>query len=336
MAFDWLIGRRGTTVQCDLCPKVCVIGVGERGDCRIRANLDGELRALTYGLPTSVHIDPIEKKPLNHFHPGKTILSLATTGCNLHCRNCQNWTLSQTDPEEADNISLPPRDVVTLARQRRIPMIAFTYSEPLVFYEYTLDSSTMAREAGIDTVLVTAGYANPGPLRRLYEVISSANIDLKAFSDQFYRDVCSGTLEPVLDALVIAKEEGVWLEVTNLLIPTLNDDPKMMRDMTRWMVNNLGAETPLHLSRFTPRYRLENLPQTPESTLQRMAEIAREQGLHYVYVGNVLDTSGQSTFCPTCDELLVERRGYVIGRNELAATDGLCPTCNTRIAGVWT
>jgi pyruvate formate lyase activating enzyme len=335
MAFEWLIGERSPSVQCDLCPKACVIGPGERGDCRIRVNLDGVLQALTFGLPSAVHIDPIEKKPLNHFRPGRAILSLATTGCNLHCRHCQNWTLSQTNPEDADNVSLPPQEVVALARRRDVPMVAFTYSEPLAFYEYTYAGCTAAREAGIDTVLVSAGYANPGPLRRLFKVLSAANIDLKAFSDDFYRDVCSGTLKPVLDALVIAKEEGTWLEVTNLVIPTLNDDPAMVREMTRWMLQNLGPDTPLHLSRFSPRYRLKNLPPTPEETLERLAEVAREQGLRYVYVGNVFGAAGQSTFCPHCHKLLVERRGYLISRQLLGRTGGSCPRCATRIAGVW-
>jgi len=335
MAFEWLIGERGQSVQCDLCPKGCVIGPGERGDCRIRVNLEGELRAVTYGLPSAVHVDPIEKKPLNHFRPGRPILSLATVGCNLHCRNCQNWTLSQTDPEDSDNVALPPHALVELAHRRSIPMVAFTYSEPLAYYEYTLEGSIAARAAGLDTVLVSAGYANPGPLRRLFQVTSAANIDLKAFSDEFYREVCSGTLRPVLDALVIAKEEDVWLEVTNLVIPTLNDDPQMVKEMARWMVENLGPETPLHLSRFTPRYRLQNLPPTPEAMLGELAEVVREQGLHHVYLGNVLGTDHQSTYCSSCHRRLVERRGYVIGDNALAETGGVCPHCETRAAGVW-
>jgi pyruvate formate lyase activating enzyme len=336
MAFEWLIGEPRHTVQCELCPKACAIGPGERGDCRIRVNLEGELRAVTYGLPAAVHIDPIEKKPLNHFRPGRAILSVATVGCNLHCRNCQNWTLSQTDPEDADNVSLPPSALVDLASKRRVPMVAFTYSEPLAYYEYTLDGFRAARAAGLDSVLVSAGYANPGPLRRLYKVTSAANIDLKAFSDEFYRSVCGATLKPVLDGLVIAKEENVWLEVTNLVIPTLNDDPKMVGSLARWMVENLGADTPLHLSRFTPRYRLENLPPTPEKTLDRLADVAQEAGVHYVYVGNVLGSSRQDTRCSNCQLLLVERRGYVVVRNALSATDGRCPRCGTRAAGVWT
>lgn len=335
MGIRWFSEQTAPTVQCDLCPKVCVMRPGERGDCRIRVNLDGALLATTYGLPAAVHVDPIEKKPLYHFRPGKPILSLATAGCNLHCRNCQNWNLSQTNPEDLDNVALPPDAVVALAQRRRIPLIAFTYSEPLAFYEYTLEGSEAARAAGIDTVLVTAGYANPGPLRRLYQVTSAANIDLKAFSDRFYQEVCGATLQPVLDAMVLAKEAGVWLEVTHLVIPTLNDEPRLFAEMCRWLLANLGSDTPLHLSRFTPRYQLENLPPTPERTLTRMAAEARDAGLNHVYVGNVLGSADQHTVCPSCELRLLERRGYVIGPNPLQESGGQCPRCRTPIAGVW-
>lgn len=325
-----------SAVRCELCPKACVMAPGERGDCRIRVNLDGTLAAVTYGLPSAVHIDPVEKKPLYHFRPGLPILSLATAGCNLHCRNCQNWNLSQANPEDLENVSLPPAAVVDLARRNRVEMVAFTYAEPLTFYEYTLEGSEAARAAGMDTVLVTAGYANPGPLRRLYGVTSAANIDLKAFSDRFYRDVCGATLKPVLDSLVLAREMGVWLEVTNLVIPTLNDGPSEVRDMCRWLVANLGADTPLHFSRFHPRYKLENLPPTPGETLDRLAEVARGEGLRYVYVGNVLGARGQDTWCPGCGELLVERRGFTVTRRLLAGGRSACPACGAAVAGVWT
>ncbi len=334
-AFSKLLGEREPTVQCEICPKACVIPPGHRGDCRIRVNIDGRLRAVTYGLPSAVHIDPIEKKPLHHFRPGKTILSLATVGCNLHCRNCQNWSLSQTDPEESENMSLPPEEVVALSKRRNVPMVALTYSEPIVFYEYTLRSCELCKEAGLDTVLVTAGYGNPGPLRRLYSVTSAANIDLKSMSDAFYRDVCGGTLKPVLDALVLAKECGVWVEVTNLVIPTLNDDPRMVSAMARWMVDNLGAQTPLHLSRFSPRYRLKNLPPTPEQTLTDLAKVAFEQGLHHVYVGNVFGSDRQATRCPGCGREVVRRRGYRILAQELEKTEGRCPVCSSEVEGVW-
>lgn len=325
-----------SAVRCELCPKECVLAPAERGDCRIRVNLGGRLVATTYGLPSAVHIDPIEKKPLYHFRPGLPILSLATAGCNLHCKNCQNWNLSQVNPEDIENASLPPSAIVDLARRNRVPLVAFTYSEPLAFYEYTLEGSEAARAAGLDTVLVTAGYANPGPLRRLYGLTSAANIDLKGFSDAFYRDVCGATLKPVLDSLVLAREMGVWLEVTNLVIPTLNDDPAMVREMCRWLVGNLGPDTPLHFSRFHPRYKLENLPPTPAETLARLAAVAMDAGLRYVYVGNAVDAGGQDTRCPRCAELLVERRGFTVVRQRLATGRGDCPACGLRVAGVWT
>jgi len=334
MAFDWKFSPIAPTIQCDLCPKSCVMGPGERGDCRIRVNLDGKLTATTFGLPSAVHLDPIEKKPLNHFHPGKTILSLATAGCNLHCLNCQNWNLSQANPEDLENFAVPPKDIVKLASAQGAPMVAFTYSEPLVFYEYTYESCLAARKAGLDTVLVTAGYANQAPLKRLFAATSAANIDLKAFSDKFYREVCRATLKPVLDGLVLAKEMDVWLEVTNLVIPSLNDDPNLVQDMARWMVSNLGPDTPLHFSGFYPRYKMKNLPPTPAPTLVELAEIARAEGIKYVYVGNVSTSKDQNTYCPNCKRLLVERIGYYIRRMDVGA-DNACPGCRFKIAGVW-
>lgn len=332
-----LMARTGLSpaLRCDLCPKACVLHAGERGECRIRVNLDGELRAVTYGLPSAVNLDPVEKKPLYHFHPAHKAFSIATAGCNLHCANCQNWTLSQADPETIDNVRLEPDALVAAAQRVGATMIAFTYSEPLVYYEYTLDGGRAARKAGLDPVLVSAGYANPGPLRELYRVISAATIDVKAFDDAFYRKVCQASLKPVLEALVLAKEAGVWLEVSNLVIPTLNDSPAMFRPFARWMVENLGADTPLHLLRYFPRYRLKNLPPTPASTLGNLADEARAAGLHYVYIGNVEGDPSSDTHCPHCNALLVRRVGYVVMRDLLGA-DGRCPECGTSIAGVWT
>lgn len=322
-------------IRCELCPKLCELAPGERGECRIRVHLDGELRAVTYGLPSAVHLDPIEKKPLNHFHPGGTILSLATAGCNLHCRFCQNWSLSQADPETIDNSALSPAAIVDEARRLDSRMVAFTYAEPLVFFEYTLDGFRAARQAGIETVLVTAGYGNAAPLRELFAVTSATNIDLKAFNDRFYREVCDGTLAPVLDALVLARECGVWLEVTWLVVPTLNDDPAEMQRAARWMVAHLGADVPLHLSRFHPQHKLTNLPPTPAGTLARLRDAARGEGLRYVYVGNVLGSEDQHTRCPRCGERLVERVGYRVTNNLLGGGRGACPRCGEPIAGVW-
>ncbi len=320
-------------VQCELCPKGCVIAPGQSGECRIRVNADGALRAVTYGHPCSVHVDPVEKKPLFHFLPGTRILSLATVGCNLHCRNCQNWEISQENPENAPAYRLPPEEIPALARRHECLSVAYTYTEPLVYYEYTLDGCAAGRRAGLRNALVTAGYANREPLERLCRVVDAANIDLKAFSETFYRDVCGATLQPVLNALVLTKSMGVLVEVTNLVIPTLNDGEDQIRPLCRWIARNLGRETPLHFSRFSPRYRMKNLPPTPAATLERAREIAREEELRFVYIGNLLSPGGEDTFCPGCGKPLVERRGYQVLANRIR--EGRCPGCGAKVYGIW-
>lgn len=321
------------TVQCGLCPKNCIIESGQSGECRIRINVDGKLLAVSYGYPCSVQIDPVEKKPLFHFLPGTSILSIATVGCNLHCQNCQNWQISQANPEETRAYVFPPEKIPQVAAQRRCRSIAYTYSEPLVFYEYTLDSCRLARQAGLRNVLVTAGYINREPMRELCRYVDAANIDLKAYSDEFYRKICSGTLKPVLETLVLTKSLGVLVEVTNLIIPTLNDSDKMLRDLCRWVAANLGRETPLHFSAFHPDFKMHNLPPTPLTTLERARQIARAEGLYHVYIGNVMSRDGETTSCHGCGEKLIERRRYTILRNVLQ--DGRCPKCKTEVYGVW-
>ncbi len=320
-------------LQCELCPKSCVIAPGGSGECRIRVNVDGALRAVTYGRPCSVHVDPMEKKPLFHFLPGTKILSLATVGCNLHCKFCQNWEISQENPENAPAYRLPPEEVPALARREGCPSVAYTYSEPLVYYEYALDTCVASRRAGLKNALVTAGYANREPLERLCRVVDAANIDLKGFSEEFYRDICGATLQPVLNALVLAKSLGVLVEVTNLVIPTLNDAEGQVRPLCRWIARNMGRETPLHFSRFYPHYRLKNLPPTPAATLDRAREIAIEEGLQFVYIGNILRPDGETTFCPGCKKTLVERKGYQVLQNRIRS--GRCPDCGTKIYGIW-
>ncbi|MBF0157540.1 MAG: AmmeMemoRadiSam system radical SAM enzyme, partial [Magnetococcales bacterium] len=252
------------TVVCELCPHGCAIPPGGAGDCRIRVNLDGRLLATTFGRPSAIHIDPMEKKPLYHFLPGTPIFSIATAGCNLHCTFCQNWQLSQRSGQEMEEVyRASPAEVVGAARGQGCSSIAYTYSEPLVYFEYVLETATLARGRGLRNVLVSAGYANRAPLQELGRVLDAANIDIKAFDDRFYRDFCGATLQPVLDALVTLREAGVWIEVTNLVIPTANDDPGRIREMSRWLVRELGADTPLHFSRFYPQYQLRNLPPTP-------------------------------------------------------------------------
>lgn len=323
-----------STVRCELCPRYCAIPDGKAGDCRIRVNLGGKLVATTFGRPSAAHIDPMEKKPLFHFLPGTTIFSIATAGCNLHCNNCQNWELSQRDPTEMEVVyQAPPAEVVALAAEKKCLSIAYTYSEPLVYYEYVEETARLARERGIKNVLVTAGYVNREPLKRLCRVIDATNTDLKGFSESFYRDNCGGSLKPVLDALVVFREEGVWQEITHLVIPTLNDDLAMVRSMCRWMHTWLGADTPLHFSRFHPQYRLRNLPPTPVETLVRCREVALEAGLRYVYIGNVLDEGGEETRCPQDGTPLVKRYGFTVRENRLE--NGACPVCRRPIPGVW-
>jgi pyruvate formate lyase activating enzyme len=318
---------------CELCPKRCRIEEGRSGDCRARIVVDGEPRAVTYGRPCTVHIDPIEKKPLFHFLPGTRIFSVATAGCNLHCKNCQNWTISQAAPQDVRNLRLPPDRLTAAASAQGCRSIAYTYTEPVIYYEYVLDSSILARERGLRNVTVTAGFINEEPLKRLCGVIDASNTDLKAFSDNFYREVCDARLKPVLDGLALMKQEGVWVEVTNLVIPTFNDDPDMIRRMCGWILAHLGADTPLHFSRFHPMYKLRNLPPTPVDFLMKARREAMEIGLHYVYVGNVLGTDAENTYCPRDGTLLIRRMGYSILENVLK--DGRCPKCNEKIAGVW-
>ncbi|RLJ17282.1 AmmeMemoRadiSam system radical SAM enzyme [bacterium endosymbiont of Escarpia laminata] len=322
-------------VVCELCPRKCVIPEGGAGDCRVRVNIAGKLLASTYGRPSAMHVDPMEKKPLYHFHPGSPVFSIATAGCNLHCLNCQNWQLSQSGGEEIEEIfNADPVDLVALARDQGCESIAYTYSDPVVFYEYVYDSSILAHEAGMQNVFITAGYINTEPLRRLCKVIDATNTDLKAFDDGFYRKTTGATLQPVLDALVTFREEGVWLEVTNLLIPTLNDDLSMIRRMAKWIRNELGEGTPLHFSRFHPMYRMRNLPPTPGETLDRARQEAMDAGLKYVYIGNISGHKGNSTYCPVDGTLLIKREGFMISEYKLTS-DGRCPTCNEPVPGVW-
>lgn len=321
-------------VQCELCPKRCVVGPGQSGECRVRVNLDGVLRSVVYGFPCSMSVDdPVEKKPVFHFLPGTKILSLATVGCNLHCKNCQNWEISQTNPEDSRAFACPPEKVIALAQQYRRPSIAFTYTEPIVYYEYTFDTAILARESGIRNVLVTAGYVNEGPWRRLLQYVDAVRIDLKSMSEAFYRDVCSATLKPVQNALVVAKSMGVHVEVINLVIPTLNDKPEDLRNLSRWVAANLGRETPVHFSGFSPTYQMRHLPPTSLETLEAARDIAISEGLEYVYIGNRQSEKGENTYCPKCRKLLIQRVGYTVMQNRLA--DGRCPDCGRAIHGVW-
>ena len=320
-------------IQCELCPRACEIAPGGRGDCRVRINFDGRLTALTYGFPCSLHIDPIEKKPVFHFLPGTPTLSLATVGCNLHCKNCQNWEISQRNPEEVEAMELPPARLVELARQNQCPSLSFTYTDPVIYYEYALDTCTAARAAGLKTILVTAGYINPEPARELFRMTDVARIDLKAMSEKFYREVCDATLKPVLATIALAREMKLLVEIVHLVIPTLNDSDADLKQLCRWVVENAGRDVPMHFSRFHPQHKLTHLPPTPVETLYRARDIARAAGLRYVYLGNILEHDAANTYCPKCNKLLLARTGFSLLENRLR--DGKCPDCATEIHGVW-
>ncbi len=320
-------------IRCLICPNECDIKEGETGDCRNRMNVNGILYTIAYGNPCAVHIDPIEKKPLLHFLPGSRSLSIATAGCNLACLNCQNWTISQKNPGETDNIDLPPEKVMKTCLDNNCASIAYTYTEPITFYEYTFDTSALAKEAGIKNVMVTAGYINQEPLLKLCKVIDAANVDLKSFSNDIYLKLNAGKLDPILNTLLTMKKEGVWLEITNLVVPSWTDDLDMIKKMCGWLAENGFEDYPLHFSRFHPMYKLTQLPPTPVTILQSAHDIAVAAGLKHVYIGNVPGLGGENTICPGCHKVVVERRGFSILQNHLE--NGKCRFCNTSIAGVW-
>jgi len=323
----------GSRVQCQICPNRCVLAPGDRSICRSKVNMDGKLFSLTYGNPCTIHVDPVEKKPLNHFYPRSRVLSIATTGCNFRCLNCQNWEISQRKLEEVRFTELFPEAVVQKAVQQGTPSIAYTYSEPVTFYEYMVDTARLAREAGLKNILVSNGFINHEPLMRLCETIDAANINLKAFDDNIYRCLNGGRLRPVLDTFKDLHRAGVWFEITTLVVPTYVDKPETIRRMCGWILETLGPDYPLHLLRFFPRYRLTRLPATPVETLENLRELAIGEGLHYVFIGNAPGHQGTHTYCPNCHELLIERQGYHIAQYNLE--HGRCRFCNAPISGRW-
>ena len=274
-------------VECELCPHHCRVAEGKSGICRSRRNQGGQLVSEVYGKPCSLAIDPIEKKPLYHFHPGTTCLSIACTGCNFRCKNCQNHEISQVEPAEVRHYDLKPEEVVGLCLQHHCPGIAYTYTEPLTYLEYVTDTARLAHEAGLWNILVTAGYVCQEPLKDLLPHLDAANIDLKSFSDEIYMRISGGHLNPVLDTILAMRDAGVWIELTNLVIPGVNDDMEMIRRMCRWMKDNGLTSAPLHFSRFFPHYQMEDTPPTPLHTLRAAKQIAEEEGIQYVYLGNV-------------------------------------------------
>jgi len=352
--------KLGPNVQCTLCPNNCLLEPEDRGRCRNRVNKDGKMYTMTYANPCSVNSrDPVEKKPLFHFLPGSRTLSLATSGCGFRCLNCQNWDISQRKPEESkdprgaefrlqpitidmkgqpgvmDRLSLFPADAVDLAQQQNCASLAYTYSEPSVWYEYMYDTAKIAKLRGVKNIWVTCGYINPKPLEKLCEVIDAANVDLKGFDDSVYRKLNSGKLQPILETLKILKKRGVWFEITNLIVPTYTDNLDTIRRMCDWLVDNLGPDYPIHFSRFHPDHLLTDLPWTPLETLVKARGVAIRAGLRYPYIGNVRGVKdSETTFCPKCDKVVVDRFGYNV--QEVNIQNGACKSCDTPIAGVWT
>jgi pyruvate formate lyase activating enzyme len=319
-------------VICRICPNECNPKEGELSDCRNRVVRKSKLYTMAFGNPCAVNIDPVEKKPLYHFLPGSTAFSIATAGCNFACLNCQNWTISQTSPDKTRNYDMPPEDVVAKAISGNCKSIAYTYSEPVTFYEYVYETSKAARAEGIKNIMHSNGYINREPLRELCRYIDGANIDLKSFNDSTYLKLSGGKLQPVLDALKVYRDEGVWLEITNLIVPGWTDKPDEIRVMCRWLANNGFTETPIHFSRFQPQYKLEHLPPTPAGILDTAAAIAHEEGLKYIYIGNVPGTDIDDTVCPSCKKKVIERSGFRIISDSLK--NGKC-TCGTTIPGIW-
>jgi pyruvate formate lyase activating enzyme len=321
-------------VRCLLCAQRCDIKPGESGRCRARANVKGELRSLVYGHPLSLQVDPIEKKPFFHFLPGSSALSFGTSGCPLRCRFCQNWELSQSTPGDLDSPFAAPVDVAASATARRTPVIAFTYNEPTVFAEYLLDVAAAATARGVRSVMVSCGFANEAPLADICGAVSAIKIDLKGYSDAFYRNVCGAELQPVLRSIKQIAKSGRHLEIVNLVVPTLNDAPASLTGLASWVAGELGPDVPVHFTRFHPDYQLLNLPPTPVSTLERAREIAMAKGLRYAYVGNVPGHPGNHTYCPGCRKVVIGRDSFFV--TEMHVKNGACEYCKRPIAGVWT
>lgn len=331
---NWWRAENSGRIVCTLCPRYCRLSQGQAGFCFIRQNIDGALYSLGYGRPTGFAIDPIEKKPLSHFYPGSAILSFGTAGCNLGCKFCQNWSMSKARLDDRHALYASPEEVVHLARKNNTPSIAFTYNDPIIFGEYVVDISRLARQEGINSVMVTNGYIDRSAREDVFQYIDAANVDLKAFSERFYHKLAFAHLNYVLDTLVwLKKETNVWFELTTLLIPGENDSPEEIRQMCDWILENLGESVPLHFTAFHPDFKMTDYPRTSPAILTRAREIALKSGLHYVYTGNVYDAEGQTTYCPNCRQELISRNWHSVNKNLLVA--GKCPNCQTKIAGRW-
>ncbi len=320
-------------IQCDVCPRHCRLREGQRGLCYVRQRLDDQIKLVSYGRSSGFCVDPIEKKPLNHFYPGSSVLSFGTAGCNLACKFCQNWDMSKS--REMDTLAdrAAPERLAAAAVELACRSVAFTYNDPVIFLEYAVDVAAACRAADVRAVAVTAGYVDPEPRAEFFAAMDAANVDLKAFTERFYHKICGGRLAPVLETLKYIKHEtNVWLELTTLLIPGENDSEAEIDAMTSWVVDNLGTDVPMHFTAFHPDWKMRNVPDTPAATLTRAREIARANGVHFPYTGNVHDTVGASTYCPHCNALLIERDWYRLGHWGLNGR-GQCRQCHTQLPG---
>jgi pyruvate formate lyase activating enzyme len=358
----WLVEARhylklGRNVQCKVCPNNCILEPGDRSHCRNKINIDGTLYTMAYGNPCAFHVDPVEKKPLFHFLPGTNTFSIATSGCVFKCLNCQNWEISQKKPEETKDpsgeefrlrpplprsisidqtrrLSMFPEDVAAVAKALDCPSVAYTYSEPTAFYEYTYDSCKKVKEIGLKNILVTCGSIEERSFKDLAQYVDAAHVDLKGFDEDIYRKLNSGKLQAILKILKTYHELGIWFEIINLIVPTYTDKPEMIKRMCGWIVENLGTDRPIHFSRFHPQHKLTHLPPTPIDILLKAREIARSQGLKYVYLGNVREVDdAETTYCPGCKKPIIFRDIFSVTQIDLI--DGRCKHCNEKIPGVW-
>lgn len=326
--------KDGKEVACDLCPRAEALAAGESGFCHVRQNVGGALITHGYNQPCVLNIDPLEKNPLAHVLPGAEALSVAHAGCNLRCLYCQNFEFSQRSPAETRNLrGFGQQDAVNKAKARNLRAVAFTYTEPGSSPEFVIEMANLARAAGLVPTLCTCGFVQPGPLRELLQPFAAVTITYKGPTDDFYRKVCEGRLKPVLDAMLLARQEKKWLEVATLVVPTLNDDAASLTTMARWIVANLGAETPWHLERFMPQYKLKDLPETPQATLERARKIGLDAGLKFVYISNLAPHEGNHTYCPSCHKAVIKRMGFKVLENTLAS--GRCPGCRQVLPGIW-
>ncbi len=329
----WFRPAGGNRVECRLCPKHCTLAPGERGGCRVRENDAGTGYTLVYGNPALVQLDPVERKPFFHVVPGERALSVSTAGCPLECRFCEVWDMALVSPEELYAYDLPPQEVIRHARGMEARAVSYAFGEPVAYYEYVEDTAALAHENGLLNLLHTSGYIDPEPLAELAPKLDAVNIDLKSFEPSFYREICGGELEPVLEALKQLKAAGVHIEITTIVIPTLNDDRAMIARMAEWIGEELGPSVPLHFARFYPLYKLANLPPTPVATLDEARATALEAGLHHVYVARVTGHEGENTYCPGCGDTVIKRLGFVV--EEVHLNDGRCAACGQEIPGLW-